>query len=398
MGTPVLWSTVVVDLSLWAALSDSSDKLQNILSTTLQRGGNFPLSVEVVSYSTGAALNTAGLDLITQHSHRWRNLMLDMDCSSFALLSAVKTHLPLLETLEIFATGRLDGDDALVEIFSDAPRLACVTFAGSAAALPTLSWDQLRSFTWTRLWADKGLEAALRLAEYISSLCEYSIDVDSRDADLPLELTPVSPYVGAFRLSLRVGTNKVHAKRVLGQIMSSLTLPYADEICFESNHPSPPLSWSHDEFMALILRSSSPTSITTLDLMNILITDDQLLECLAALPALEELSISDCVTGTENVVITDKFLRGLTLTPTTEGLVPGLQGLQMTSLLCFNDSVLVDFVTSHLVGGRTDSGPFECHIWSFAGHERQLSQEIHARLKELIARRELEFCLRAHDE
>lgn len=118
------------------------------------------------------------------------------------------------------------------------------------------------------------------------------------------------------------------------------------------------------------------------------ITEHDLVECLSEMEFLEELFIGDVpstVPGdADHVLITNSLLQRLTWTPEPSCLTPKLGIFAFASLLTFDDHVLLQFVTSRLVSGRTDDDVFELEIyWHLAAAERTLDQAVETRMLEL---------------
>ncbi|KAJ6532167.1 hypothetical protein DFH09DRAFT_1370381 [Mycena vulgaris] len=144
----------------------------------------------------------------------------------------------------------------------------------------------------------------------------------------------------------------------------------------DDDNPPFHLPWPHSEFLALSERSLFHAHLHTLDLQQVVITAGELLESLSALPALEELLISDQPDdfggASAEILITDDLLAALTRTPHSPPLVSRLHYLSCESSLQFDDSVYLNFLVSRLSTVR----PFECELFWLAGHNRPLDPTV----------------------
>ncbi|KAJ7114723.1 hypothetical protein C8R44DRAFT_928598 [Mycena epipterygia] len=227
------------------------------------------------------------------------------------------TGLSHLETLKLW------GVPSHLNIFETAPRLRRLEFGGTPAnfmALAQLPLRQLHDVGWVEMWGLGTLKTAIE----------------------------------------------------------NLTLPSLET--FELNaqeYPRLPLPWPHAEFLGLSARSSFHTHLLCLSIPHSVVTVEQLLECLANLPALEELEISDhqliANGGADQRLITDALLTHLTRTPHF-CVVSRLSSFKFQSLLHFDDTVYLAFLLSR-VGEATlndggDGDVFESEILWSPGHHR----------------------------
>ncbi|KAJ7646046.1 hypothetical protein DFH06DRAFT_1210976 [Mycena polygramma] len=96
MGTPMLWSTITLDVAVWS--STSPKILLDLLTASLDRGGDYPLTMQV-AVDFGDPNEYYVLNLLSRHSHRWKCVHLWIDTRSFPSLAGIRGHLPLLDTL-----------------------------------------------------------------------------------------------------------------------------------------------------------------------------------------------------------------------------------------------------------------------------------------------------------
>ncbi|KAJ7751741.1 hypothetical protein DFH07DRAFT_1032183 [Mycena maculata] len=152
----------------------------------------------------------------------------------------------------------------------------------------------------------------------------------------------------------------------LQKLFAGLTLPSLTHLKIgASEHPSLVLPWPHSLFISLSRRSSFHHHLKSLCLYPVAIPEAELLECLATLPELERLSISDHPSTLGNLLITDTLLEALTWTPSC--LFPKLSFLDLGSMLKFDDNIYLKFLLS-----RVDGAPFGANLSPLRGYEREL--------------------------
>jgi hypothetical protein len=141
INTPMLWSTIVMKTDVWTA----PETMLYLVSQSLERGGNHPLTIKVAAFEIGTLCRQA-LELLAQHSQRWRDVHFVVADESLELLSGARGSLSLLETLQVdlLANGKA------VDTFAITPCLAKATFSGPPGSVPSLPWTQLQSFTCTQ--------------------------------------------------------------------------------------------------------------------------------------------------------------------------------------------------------------------------------------------------------
>jgi hypothetical protein len=358
MNTPMLWSTIVTETRLWEAPAT----MVYSLSQSLKRGGSHPLTIKLGAWWAGESDRQA-LELLTQHSQRWRDAYFVVAYECIGLLSQARGNLPALENLDITAEGNWA---EVLDVFTVAPRLAKVSFTGPPGSVPTQPWTQLQSFTCIQKH-ETGFRDYLYLARQLPRTTEFQLNVDASSALLPLDIQSTVSEVQTFKLRIRVAEDREHAKQVLGGIFGCLALSYTQQLLLEPYHPSPPLSWSHAEFLTLASRSSFYDTLTELSLARVLITDDELLECLSVLPLLEQLDLeeypeSDDYGIPDHAIITDKLPHALIPADNEDCLVPHLIYLGLSSLLRFTDSTYLSFIRSRVNLGRDRRPPFESNL------------------------------------
>lgn len=357
---------IVVDTTLWGGSSVPADLLIGLVAAALERGGTHPLHIQVAVENNDSD-GIVVLELLSQHALRWRKIHFWNGLPSHHSISAAKGNLPLLERLEMS-----NQNDAWTEfgVFEAAPRLTEVLFTGWAGKIPRLPWEQLGRFECTNV-VDNDLVDMLTLLRHLSAGAHCQLTVDVCDF-LPPDLPQVVSDIFSLRILL---TTRSMPITVIGEILACLTLPRLWELDLTGEPDEPPLVWHQSHFLAFAARSALHLHLTSLVINKILITDADLLQCLAGLPLLEQLIAADCEGGDAmHVVITDALLQGL------RSVAPRLDFVCLTSLLHFTDTVYWEFVTERLV--PVDAA-LEVKIYWLPSRTRELTPEFFARAEEL---------------
>ncbi|KAF7362612.1 3-beta hydroxysteroid dehydrogenase isomerase family [Mycena venus] len=357
MRTTRLWSWVTADTTLWTDSILSQTGYLDRLETCLERGGTHPLTLNVI-VKIDHPDERQILEALVKQAPRWRDIYLCCQLESFASVITDNNNengeqLPLLERLHICAHGQSGID---INFFEGASRLKDVVFDGRVSGIPSLPWSQLQYFRYRDdLGGPKDVFVALSLLGRLPAGTKFSLSLNIADTELT-DLPPIVSDVSDFGLGLMVNTDGDQATEALGKVLKALTLPHLKVIDFERDWYKPAPHWNNIEFLAFASRSSFHTNLTELGI-HIVISDEELLQCLAALPLLTDLGISDCSGRKQNILITDNLLRRLTWSAdSNEGcLVPKLHYIFLTSLFKFSDDAFLDFVLSRLAPGRTNA-------------------------------------------
>ncbi|KAJ7152115.1 hypothetical protein C8R46DRAFT_1357702 [Mycena filopes] len=313
--------------------------------------------------------NSYGTDMekLAASSHRWQTLDLRIHADDFDSMSIARENLPILEVLGISGSSLNE-----LHIFEVAPRLREATLRGAAALQPpSLPWKQLSTLNCgktTNATVVRELRAFMRLLPRCPNLTKVNLWIDLNNVfPSALELPHLAPNLTDFSIitwDIR-GSDPTHID-VFYDILDSLTLPKIRSLGFGMQSSSPML-WPHHHFVVFAARSSCRSTLRSLSLFGIIISDVEIHNCLEDLPHLETLAIAD-IPGSEqrpeHVVITDTLLGGLTLNTASAPLVPHLHVLRVASLFRFTPGALSHWVSSRLDSGRTPAGPFRlelCH-------------------------------------
>ncbi|KAJ6590118.1 hypothetical protein DFH09DRAFT_1425775 [Mycena vulgaris] len=356
MGTPALWS--VIDLKLCRWVSRQQPRMTNLLKSVLDREGNFPLTLGVQFQFRGLPASSA-LRLLAQHSRRWKIASISVAPRHIkSHLSALEGNLPLLETLMIDARGGSLDVFKTISFFAVAPRLADLRFRGPLAALAKMPLEQLN----TLVYFDAGpqdLDAVIPVMARLAAGADCQIRADL-DYDIEAFQATISAPTTSNIDSLLIAAAGTFDKEIAKLVPKNCIFRISGF----------PIPWTNLEFAALSRRSSFHAHLKCLELDCIIVTEDELIQTLCGLQALEDLVVSDHMIidgeGVELELITNSLLQRLTWTPNPTCLVPNLSFLGCHTLLRFDDGVYRDFVLSRVGPGRNEQGPFEveleCHM------------------------------------
>lgn len=138
-----------------------------------------------------------------------------------------------------------------------------------------------------------------------------------------------------------------------------------------AEYPFIPLPWPHAQFLSLSERSSFASHFQWLEILDVVITEMELLQRLSSLPSLEQLAISDHQhiqdEGIDQLLIADFLFSQLTRTPDDPYLVPCLHSFTCRSLLRFNDKTFLNCLCSRLYDDAPKTERFESWICSLPG-------------------------------
>ncbi|KAJ7675615.1 hypothetical protein DFH06DRAFT_1434769 [Mycena polygramma] len=342
MGTPKLWSKIVVDTAHWAKASLSPAKLLSLLSSSLKRSENHPLTLEVGVSQTDPEPH-AVIDLLSRHVQRWKDVYFWSDSEPGPHLAA-KGKLDSLENLYISADWK------------------SVVGAWTSSRSPR-GWRR-SNFVETSRWYPTFHGTKFAHSRRCPNIRTFVFQLAFPDLPAGTTMASVASDVETLTFELdRVG---------------NISRPQDTRTANGSRWPRrvnlglPPM-WDTDSFLSLADRSSFHGHLTDLEI-DALITDQEFLRSVAVLPVLKKLFISDCTASDSHVVITDTLLQGLIRKGSGTTVVAQLEFLSLTSRLRFTDSIYRDLITSRLPVNIEDS--FETHILSLPDRRRELPLEL----------------------
>ncbi|KAJ7758718.1 hypothetical protein B0H16DRAFT_1416183 [Mycena metata] len=390
VGTPSLWSHLDLDVKLWRSSGLTSRTLLARLDSSLQRGGNVPLTLQV-DLQRDDPYDINIVKTLVKYAPRWRHLHFSGELESFAFLTSVTPDLPLLDSLSISDVGEFEIE---LDFFERAAGLRSFTFKGEVSRIPTVRWEGLQSFQYRDLGGVLELSGPLSLMCRLPPGAKFSAVLDTSKVDV---LFPDSPQivsdVGSFSLALYIQPFHEQINGVLGEIFGAITLPRLQSLTLHHEWYTLSPVWSPTSFFDFASRSSLHTNLIQLDL-RIIISEDELLQCLVVLPLLQHLTIADSVGYGTPPLVTDHLLRRLAWISDEDCLIPRLHSFTCTSLRTFTDEVLSEFLTSRAVPrlrSENDGKPFHTTVWRLFTYSRELSPWFHNQVHELIKRGDLVF-------
>ncbi|KAF7362850.1 F-box domain-containing protein [Mycena venus] len=396
MGTPWLWTTIEGDFTDPLII----ERGIALLSQSLQRSARCSLAIHLAAWD-----DTPGLELLAQHSQRWQSADIFMYRMDAKFLSGIKGNLPLLEHLDL-NLGRNE-EIGPIDMFEFAPKLTRVALV-AGGAVPRLPWSQLREVTLHSNFVDQDrVFVALAIMPQCSNECAFRLcGLDATEWILPIpEFGSVTSDIWSLDLTLKDESSSDHCREALGALLARCTFPCFRSLRFRSRRQDPPLHWPRNDFAAFASRSSLRERLTTLHLHDMVITEDEFIECLSEMHALSHLFMQDVPrwladdtdhvetdhVDTNHILITDSLLRRLTWTPDTARLGPHLASLHVATLFTFDHHALLDLITSRIVSGSRD-GPFEVGL-EWMDREPLIADSVLSRVRELQSQGKLRWRL-----
>ncbi|KAJ7896732.1 hypothetical protein B0H14DRAFT_2678540 [Mycena olivaceomarginata] len=384
LGTPFLWSEIRLHRVLWDVEHvRDRDTVLGLIESSLKH----------IHHLGGMAPDGRVLDVLAAHSARWRNVVFLCPQSLFGRIAGLQGNLSRLHALEI----RLwQSDGSALNMLESLPSLRHFSFDGPLTVLSKLAVERLLIFEYLDVSFDR-VVPAMSLLPLFGSSTEFRLDLSMAnftDRDLP----PVASDICGFQILVNYSFLPSTCKAALGAVFSALTLPHlqtlrmlSDEYNIDRSYPLP---WPHAQFLALCSRSSLDVHLRSLIMYDVHITAPELLECLAALPSLECLTISDHQLtprgGVDEHLITDALLDALTLKPESSEsprLVPRLRDFRFQSLMRFSDTLHLALLLSRVEAVC----PFQSLIMTLPGHERNLEPDVVRQVNELARQGKLVF-------
>ncbi|KAJ7719998.1 hypothetical protein DFH07DRAFT_309676 [Mycena maculata] len=417
-GTATLWQTINLDLRCWTLPVEASrasylhQRMIDFLVVALERGQQTPLTLNV--HGAGEC-HPRAIQTLAHSSRRWRAATFTLEYVMFKNFAAVASNLPHLESLTLLALPGVNEDtEALADAmhyFGCAPQLRTVEFCGPVAVVAQLPLEQLRSCTYSGVGADDIVHLITQMARFPRGGAIYAqLNFEEISAALPLQLPEVESAIVEFSV-YSMQHDGPESQGVLDAIFETLTLPHLQELSLLGmpidEQCLRPLHWPQSAAHALLARSGSGRTLYSLSLHDVFVSEHELLQCLAELPSLAYLFISDHlavdgIPGTQDHLITDSLLAKLSPadnddihTGLAPRLVPNLAFLDMRSLGAFTPSALLNFLVArtkrHLDGG------FECALMWFPGHRLYVDAQSIAYLRPWVDKKELLFICREFD-
>ncbi|KAF5356625.1 hypothetical protein D9758_008250 [Tetrapyrgos nigripes] len=274
-STPKLWS--LLEICPFRFRSFSIEQMSLFLTMHLELSKSFPLYLTVDLRDISKQVGSPIIHLLTLHSVRWRIVSL-VDIGLFEEeLSVIKGKLPLLHTL-ILKSRLSDNFDA----FEIAPNLRAFTSIYGWYFKLRLPWNQIRTY---RVVEDT-VGSIGRELFLVKEATEVLLDDCSppRDLDPPLihNLRSLSIVVYSHNPDFGIWFKSLTLPR-----LASLTIKGADQW----THPVFHQDFAHNGLRSFLSRSSC--IITSLSLIEISVSDVDVISLLSALPSLSSLTIHE---------------------------------------------------------------------------------------------------------
>ncbi|KAJ7614154.1 hypothetical protein FB45DRAFT_874294 [Roridomyces roridus] len=392
LETPTLWSNIEIHGITEGAL----EQTLSLLKACLARSRDAPLSVLFRAKTFDRhSPHPRIFDLLAQHSHRWETI--HFACSFKGLdTSALRGRLPRLTRLEMHSEVRVEHSKpvAPLDFLEVAPALTHLLIP--APLLPmknvTTLCKQLRTFVCLVVPLHNELQSILHLVPQLPDAAGFHLTLDldrfvvHEDRDLVLSLPPITASLATFGCRITARVRPHHLTLALSQLFGCLTLPSLEILflIFEE-YPKSTLAWSsgqHSSFLGLCDRSAFSRCLKTLTLEELAISEDQVLEILSALGALERLRVGDSPKDDPLPLVTDSFLRRMTST-----VVPRLSYFACVSRRAFTPEIFLDFVMSRLprVASAFVKSEFKVRLYLVPNCDsnRYLDSPAHATLRQL---------------
>ncbi|KAJ6544044.1 hypothetical protein B0H19DRAFT_294524 [Mycena capillaripes] len=362
VDTPALWSTFNLNGVLWSS-SYYLEQTMVLLAAGLERSRNAPIEVRVFDQQLGLPLPPRIFELLAHHSHRWR--VAEFCCIVRSIdFSILKGRLPVVQRLEL----DLGPVHPTLDFFVGAPRLKSLIVPGVLLGKTgTIPFKQLTALGCERV-APVDIARAISLADELprGSHFHLSAQVAKTTQSFPVCIPLTMSAISRFSCRLAGDPYPRRSCQGLGKIFASLSLPNLEELWLSSNGIVS--EWPHAQFCELSERSGFHRSLKVLRIVEVLVTEGDLLSVLSSLTSLEHLEIADVDHGgVKLVVLTDDFLRAVTF-QADRRLVPRLRHFACTTQFQFTDNAFVEFIASRLAG--CSLGAFRVEIRPLPGCQK----------------------------
>ncbi|KAJ7623441.1 hypothetical protein FB45DRAFT_1005872 [Roridomyces roridus] len=396
--TPTFWSNIEIHGMTEAAL----DKSVRLLTARLNRSGSAPLSISLQCDLDSQSPHPRIFHLLAEHSNRWEFLCIARCSIKEFDTSILRGKLPRLKKLLLNVETRPrfgSSPDTPIDFFAVAPCLENLWLAAplvnSDSVRQIFDQQQLKCFGCIAMFPEEfrdGLSLLPRLP--LGAQAHIALDLDYRvfapDYIISFHLPPISTSISSLVCRTTQPFHADHASSALTQIFASLNASALQRMFLGCNgYPRIVLEWPttlHIQFLALCRRSAFGRCLTTLSVVEVHIAEQDLLEILSVLKALEHLEVGDAPpTVPDPILITDSFVRAMAATKVEDCLVPLLSRFVCVTRFMFRQRLLVDFVTSRLTRLAALDTPtaFHVDIHAFPDSKCSLDHKVHTKLSEL---------------
>jgi hypothetical protein len=283
--TPRLWSSMYVWLG-----TDVSDRTMNMFETWLSRTHGTLLSIKVQGFPPSVedeqTVTHPIMELILSCCHRWQHFTFDLPISLARSLSAVKDKLPCLESLSPLY--HLSQFKELITFpfrnaFQNAPRLTDLDLRSyttfSKLAVP---WTQLTTFR-----ASMELNDVIEILHHSPNLVNFSFTFQYQKPGTTPPLVHL-PYLATLVINTNMNPANLFDCLIAPRLRNlDVSLVYCDD-----NYDGDTVWWDWLEpLLSLIFRSSCSIQSFTFLTRAIDFDADDLIRCLQAMPALQDLTL-----------------------------------------------------------------------------------------------------------
>lgn len=277
ISTPNLWSSLNLHLR-----PNNAKFKPDLANTALSRSGACPLTIDLIF--TGDDYDWDGdwdehaescLDSVLNHSRRWKSMYFQLPQCALQKLSVVKYALPLLERLCIRPTS--PPFDMILDAFEVAPRLSnlCTDMLPNVLQVP---WENLKNFE----GSGHNQRESLDWLHRSPNLVECVINFDYEDEwHIGQPSTSMAHFPRLHKLEVTTDGDDG-----LEDLFNCLVTPLLSDLRIEYSDLGP---WAQAPFISFLHRSTC--ALRQLHLIDIPLTDVQLIECLRMVPSLTELVI-----------------------------------------------------------------------------------------------------------
>ncbi|KAJ6516640.1 hypothetical protein C8R47DRAFT_1268071 [Mycena vitilis] len=410
-NTPTLWSHISLDMRFWSpgvlhGLHNPRaigwhDQMLHLVRRALRRGQQTALTIEV--HGAGEC-DPQALQILAAAAPRWRSANLVLGSEMLHHFVSVAGNLPRLETLAIDV---LEEDEAIlrdvIQYFSNAPRLRDFQFCGPLSVVAQLPLEQSRCLTYTGLERDDLRALFLDMNRLGRTELHIKVDFAGLGPE-PLDLPSIDSAILELDISSEERTG-IFTHNALADIFGALTAPTMELLHLRGGQSGEPLFWPAVKGHALLRRSGSCNTLHSLKLHDVIIEEGDLLDCLAEVPLLRYLFLSDHprlegVPGSSaHHLVTDSLFKALLPQPElpAQPLVPHLAIVDFKTLGRFSDDAFTTFAVQRTM--LTAPGEvFECALLWIPGHVRpRICEQAERALDCLVERGRILLSCRKYD-
>lgn len=304
IGTPQLWCCILFEIHHKPGLE--------LAKIWLSRAQGCRLSLVIGALFSGLGDPVPDtqpeLDIVIAHCMQWQHVRIYMPSFAFTMLSAVRGHVPQLESLEISPAYNISPMPPIIDIFEIAPKIrdfSCTTgwlYMDDHFDYITVPWGQLSRYK----GGSHTVHGCLRIMRKLTSLVEFSIEIGNTFGHTFIPVVAHLPHLTTWELLCHQN---------LSLLFDSLMLPALNDFTLTTSH-----KWGHRSFISLLSRSSCALTRLAISLHTCI--TPATMEILGYTPHLTEL----CITSVEGADRELVALLTLSISNTTVlGLVPKLK-------------------------------------------------------------------------